>query len=194
MADSPAVGPRGSPDAARPLNDRLVCWEGQTVAVSYPDGLAPAVNFATEGLDLASGAPRHRLAVSPAGSDHPGCFDLSVGDATLLRGCTAGQAARGIVDELVRCLITDVSSGVVIHAGCVSRSGHAILLAGASGAGKSSLTAWLSSRGFDYHSDEATLLLPDAPTVTAMPRPLVIKDADAPWIADCRVRCWTSPI
>lgn len=180
MADSHAVGPRRDPDAAKPLNRRLVCWEGQTVAVSYPDELAPAIDFAADGFAPGSEPPLHSLEIRPGGES----YDLCLDDVDLQRSVTAAQAVRSLIDELVRCLITGITSGVVIHAGCLSKSGYAVLLAGGSGAGKSSLAAFLAGRSFDYRSDEATVLSPDAPMVTAMPRPIVIKDGEAHWIAD----------
>ena len=50
-----------------------------------------------------------------------------------------------------------------------------ILLPGTTGAGKSSLSAWLATKGFAYLTDECVVLRHDVPAFSALPRPLVIK-------------------
>jgi hypothetical protein len=46
-----------------------------------------------------------------------------------------------------------------IHAGCVSRNGHGVLLCGDSGAGKSSLSFACARAGWTYTTDDATYLV-----------------------------------
>jgi len=45
-----------------------------------------------------------------------------------------------------------------LHAGCVARDGHGVLLAGTSGSGKSTLTAALVRDGWDFLSDDMVFL------------------------------------
>ena len=60
---------------------------------------------------------------------------------------------------------------ISLHAACVGMNGHAIIFAGKSGSGKSSLCTAALLDGFDYFSDEYTL--PDAEgRIHAFPRPL----------------------
>jgi hypothetical protein len=61
---------------------------------------------------------------------------------------------------------------ISLHAACVSYRGHGILLAGDSGAGKSSLAYACARRGWTYISDDASSLLRsgDSPTVLGDPR------------------------
>lgn len=47
---------------------------------------------------------------------------------------------------------------VFIHAGVVARNGKAIMIPGRSYSGKTTLTAELSKRGFDYYSDEYAVI------------------------------------
>ena len=170
------------------MKTEYVTWEAQTAAISFPEDLAEPLRFLSDGIAASAGASSHHLTISPDDDGKPGRYSMSTDGVPVSTGRSAGEAVRLLIDELVRCLITDVASGVVIHAGCVSRDGLAILLPGESGAGKSSLTAWLSGHGFDYHSDEAVILLPETPAVTALPRPLVIKDANAGWISKAELR------
>jgi hypothetical protein len=55
---------------------------------------------------------------------------------------------------LAHLIFTRIRSHYLVHAGCVSRGGRGIILAGASGMGKSTLTAYLVSRGMGFLSDE----------------------------------------
>jgi len=81
-----------------------------------------------------------------------------------------------LAGEVVYALIVGLATGVVLHAGAVTRNGAAILLPGKSGAGKSCLCAWLASKGFSYITDECVVLHDDGKSFTALPRPLIIKD------------------
>jgi hypothetical protein len=62
-----------------------------------------------------------------------------------------------------------------IHAGALCHNGHALLLPGDAGHGKSTLSAGLAARGFDMLSDDTTLLVGDAPMVRCLPTGLCIK-------------------
>jgi hypothetical protein len=55
---------------------------------------------------------------------------------------------------LMYLVFTRIRSHHLVHAGCVSRAGQGILLAGSSGMGKSTLTAYLVARGMGFLSDE----------------------------------------
>lgn len=60
-----------------------------------------------------------------------------------------------------------------LHAGAVAQNGRAILLSGASGQGKSSLTTRLCELGWGYLSDEIAPLRMDADTVIPFPQAAV---------------------
>ena len=53
-----------------------------------------------------------------------------------------------------RCILAELTSHYLVHAGCVSRDGRAVVISGASGLGKSTLTAHLAARGWTLLSDE----------------------------------------
>jgi ABC-type iron transport system FetAB ATPase subunit len=48
-----------------------------------------------------------------------------------------------------------------LHAGCLARDGRAVLLAGTTGAGKSTLALALAAHGLDYLSDDLVFLRPE---------------------------------
>ena len=88
------------------------------------------------------------------------------------------------MEAVLRGLVTDLECGVALHAGAVAADGKSILIAGPTGAGKSTLTAWLVQNGFDYLTDELTVLARDGTKSPAyFARPLTIR-ADAKHVLD----------
>lgn len=53
-----------------------------------------------------------------------------------------------------RYVLQALTSHYLVHSGCVSREGRAVVISGASGLGKSTLTAHLAAAGWDLLSDE----------------------------------------
>lgn len=65
--------------------------------------------------------------------------------------------------------------GLLLHAAALTWQGRGLILPGVSGAGKTTLTAWLLSQGFDYLTDELVFVLTGADTLQAFTRPLNLK-------------------
>ena len=63
-----------------------------------------------------------------------------------------------ILWELTRLLLENTPPGVPIHAAAVTRGGRALVLAGRTHAGKSTLAAWLTHRGWGFLTDEVAVL------------------------------------
>jgi hypothetical protein len=63
---------------------------------------------------------------------------------------------------------------IAIHASSVSINGKAVLLYGGSGSGKTSLSLWLCSNGFDFLSDDVTLI--DKGTAIGFYRSVKVED------------------
>jgi hypothetical protein len=106
------------------------------------------------------------------------------GTATVIDG--AGRSTRwearnepvvALFDAIVSGLISALSSEglLAIHSGVVAQRGRAILVAGRSGRGKTTLVLGLLRRGLDLLSDELTLIGPDQRTVLAYPRGLHVR-------------------
>ncbi|HHB76536.1 MAG TPA: glycosyltransferase, partial [Desulfobulbus sp.] len=62
--------------------------------------------------------------------------------------------ANLLMGEIIYAMIDGVHSGLTLHAGAVAWKNKGIWLPGTSGAGKSSLSAWLCTQGFSYLTDE----------------------------------------
>lgn len=62
-------------------------------------------------------------------------------------------------------------SSETVHASCVSLEGHAVLIAGQSGSGKSDLALRLLDRGFELVSDDQTVIKKSGERLMAAPPP-----------------------
>jgi hypothetical protein len=68
---------------------------------------------------------------------------------------------------------------VTLHAAAVARDGRLVVLAGESGAGKTTLTLALLDAGWTYFSDDLAPVAIDTAFVHPFPKPLGVKDASA---------------
>jgi hypothetical protein len=97
------------------------------------------------------------------------------GDKICYRGSSPGELCTYLVGEIIYHLIENNSRELLIHAACLKRGDVGILLPGASGSGKSTICAWLLTRGFEYLTDELVCIDPQTFEVEAFTRPLNIK-------------------
>ena len=115
-------------------------------------------------LDISKTHGKNQYTLSDAGGD-----PLFFGDQGV-------QFASILFDHVIHHLLFSRKNGVALHAGAVSWQGRTLLLPGRSGAGKSSLTAWLTANGCSYLTDELVFLPDDGSgRVIPFPRPLCIK-------------------
>lgn len=73
-------------------------------------------------------------------------------------------------------MITKTDRYLLLHAGLSAREGKGILIAGPSGAGKTTLVAGLALRGYDYITDEMVIVEPAGAGILPFPRTLNIKE------------------
>lgn len=102
--------------------------------------------------------------------------------ATLYLGESVGDAAGVLLADITRTLVGECRAGLVLHAGLVGCRGRAILLCGGTGAGKTTLTAWLVRSGLTYASDEIALVPHGEGQAVSYPRPLSFKHAGEPML------------
>lgn len=65
--------------------------------------------------------------------------------------------------------------GLLLHAAALTWQGRGLILPGVSGTGKTTLTAWLLTQGFDYLTDELVFIPAGADTLQVFTRPLNLK-------------------
>jgi HprK-related kinase A len=89
----------------------------------------------------------------------------------------ANQAFAMLEWGLNWCVSSHCHQYLIVHAASVEKCGHALLLPGPPGSGKSTLCAGLLSRGWRLLSDELTLLEFPTANVVPLPRPVSLKNA-----------------
>jgi hypothetical protein len=168
------------PEAAEQQIERtLHQWE-QEGLIDVPSPVHPDPNIVTMTISL----PNVSVDLTvPAGAGHDlllQAFGHLVGahrppDVVIrLHGAEGGMALHGPAravsfhagDEIVpvvKALLTEIvlsrtGREIALHAACLVRRGHANLLLGQPGAGKTSLTIALAETGFDYGSDDIALI------------------------------------
>ena len=104
-----------------------------------------------------------------------GGFTLQPAGGPAETGLARDDLLNLLQEEVVHALIVDMASAVVLHAGAVSANGRAMLLAGPTGSGKTSLSAWFVAKGFRYLSDEVVALVEGGTDVVGFSRAMVVK-------------------
>lgn len=88
--------------------------------------------------------------------------------------CDTGSFLQTLMDHVIRGFVTDMSPALALHAGILVKDGRAVLVAGPTAAGKSSLVAWFVDNGFKYLSDEIAILDGNG-ELTGLRRGIVLK-------------------
>jgi hypothetical protein len=96
-------------------------------------------------------------------------------DVMLYRGRSESLVATIFLERVLDHLIRACTNGILLHAAAVARDGKALLLAGKTGAGKTTLATWLVRRGFDYLTDELLCIDTQAMSANGFARPLHVK-------------------
>jgi hypothetical protein len=77
-----------------------------------------------------------------------------------------------------------------LHAACIGRGGHAVLLMGASGAGKSTVTLQSLIAGFDMIAEDSVFVAPQTLRATGLANFLHLRPESLRWIARTRDATW----
>jgi hypothetical protein len=155
-------------------------------------GEVPAVvadelsDLADQRLHLDPDAPTVSLHAS-RGEDRSWHVEPSAPDDLGIGPVAAGADDIDLLDALVgrlnRVAFHVDPARLHLHAAAVELDGAGILLAGASGSGKSTVTVELLRRGAAYLTDECVTVLPDSSTVFAYPKPITLKAGSLEWVA-----------
>lgn len=151
-------------------------FHDQTVDLHFPLGLKTEIDALFRHCIDDSSVGRFPILVGENGDN---LFSVRSSELNA-QNLTEGDFATFLMEAVVHDLVYRMQSAVALHAGAVSdANGNAILIAGGSGVGKSSLTAWLIERGFQYLSDEVVALVNEQDKVVGFPRSLVLKPGAA---------------
>ncbi len=92
------------------------------------------------------------------------------------------------------CVANHMHQYLILHAAVLERNGNVVIMPGSPGAGKSTLCAALSTRGWRLLSDELTLVNRTDITVAPLPRPVSLKNASIDIIKNYAPECVIGPI
>lgn len=104
---------------------------------------------------------------------------LFCGCTCLYRGDSVGTGAHLLLQAALDSLIGKSAGGLVIHAALLGRGNAGVLLPGATGSGKTMLSAWFALRGLDHLSDEACYLADAESLAESFARPFCFR---GPWV------------
>jgi hypothetical protein len=161
---------------------RIVSFGGSSVAIecdAAPDSLPARI------VDLLFSGMPERDHARPRVTFHIGldaesrCLTLRRDELLLYQSESVARLAILLINRVTEQLVTECTQGLLIHAAALAR-GRAVILPGRTGAGKTTLAAWLTKAGFDYLSDELVYIPDGELTVQPFPRPLAVKTAGLP--------------
>ena len=146
----------------------------QQINLRYPRSLEQDIRLLFGSIrcgENANSKSAKRIAITEQGD---GQFLLS-GAGASVGGLGRADILNFLIERVVHALIVDMTSAPVLHAGAVMRHGRSLLVAGASGTGKSSLVAWLVDRGCSYLTDEACVVDNANRSILGLARALLVK-------------------
>ena len=131
---------------------KTLAFADRGIEIQYPFHYADTIDFLFSGIRRPdTNSIDHVFAVEQNGSGDW----LLVKDGRDVGNTDTGPAmANLLMGEVIYAMIDGVHSGITLHGAAVAYGSKGIWLPGVSGAGKSSLTAWLVARGCTYLTDE----------------------------------------
>ncbi len=156
---------------------RRVCFAGSSVQIDYDSEVGERiVEFLYADVsDKADVEPHVSLRISTRSDDEPASLSVFLGDKRLYHGTSVGALANRLVGETIYHIADKSDGGLVLHAAAVSRDGVGMMLPGQTGAGKTTLSAWLIHSGMNYLTDELVYVAQGSSALHAFTRPLNIK-------------------
>lgn len=97
----------------------------------------------------------------------------------LLSGAGRDRVVLELIQDLTSRLIGPNQRQLLFHAGCLARKGRGVMLCGRTGAGKSTLAAWLADLGLGYLGEEVAAVDPVSGRMTGLPRCITLKGESA---------------
>lgn len=148
--------------------------EEQVVEIGFNNQFSSdLVHFLFQDLSLQNSIPpKAKFDVVAAGNKPT--LSLWQDDKRLYFGDSLYKLAYILINEVIYHCVRNNKTHLAIHAGSVCKDNQGVLFPGNSGAGKSSLTAWLTTKGCGYLSDELVLLSTSG-RITPFTRPISFK-------------------
>jgi hypothetical protein len=157
---------------------RLIAFGGSVVAVEHTgERVAAVVDFLCRHLPTAADREARPATVLQVVA-RDGALKLFHDDELAYTGDDDARLAEVLLGKLGHQLAYYSRGGLLFHAGVLERGGRGVLLPGAIGAGKTTLTTWLALTGLAdlaYLSDEMAFFARQSSAMHAYTRPLNVK-------------------
>jgi hypothetical protein len=159
------------------VKTRWISFAGRTISIEYDTQAAKVIEFLYQHVPADEQTEPHvnyRLLCDA------GRFSLYRGESLIFKGNSEAALAGQLLGDTGYHLADQSTAGLFFHAAGLAWQGKGLLIPGSSGAGKTTLTAWLLSRGFQYLSDEFVFIPHESTTMHAFTRPLNLKRPSRP--------------
>jgi hypothetical protein len=158
------------------METRLITYAGNTLAIEYSgDLLARIVDFLYQHIPAEEDTPprlTYRL-LSEEGTER---LALYRDDTVLYSGESEAVLAELLLSDTCHHLAAHSRGGLLFHAAGLAWAGQGLLLPGGIGGGKSTLAAWLVTKGWDYLTDELVFVPEGTEAMQTFTRPLNLKN------------------
>ena len=157
------------------LASRGVAFGGSTVRIEYSGRLAEeVVSFLFRSAEPTYAEPAQgTFRIEQGAGDQ--VLTVSSPGGIAYTGDDAGAAAHALQDVASYALSAGSTGGLLLHAAAVALNGRGVVLPGKTGSGKTTLTAHLVRRGYQYLTDELVFLREGGLAMRGCPRPLNVK-------------------
>jgi hypothetical protein len=153
---------------------RIISFGGSAVAVEYAGPRTAAlVDFLYR--HVPPGSDVEPCVTYRVECDVPGKITLYRNGAPVYEGDSEATAADLLLGLTCFHLTDHSHGGLLFHAAALAWQGRGLMLPGQIGAGKTTLAAWLVTKGCDYLTDELVFMPDGAQTMQAFSRPLNLK-------------------
>ena len=161
-------------------DDDLYCFAGHLIGVAADDEevRCDVRRVYRHALLSAPAEPDQRLVIKVQ-NGHFHLHRWRRGEENLALSSLRAPSLRVVEEEINNAALEGLNEYLLIHGGAVAADGEAVLLPGASGCGKSSLTAKLVSVGLGFLTDELTILAPTTAMVHPFPKAITLKGRSA---------------
>ncbi len=155
---------------------RTLNFAGSCLKLEYSDDKpARVVDFLYRDVNPNGNTPPHLTYKIHLDTDDPTQLCAQREDKQIYRGDSPAILADRLLGDTCHNLADKSVGGLLFHAAALDYKGNGLIMPGTMGAGKTTLTAWLLTKGFNYLSDELVFIANGENTVEAFPRPLNLK-------------------
>jgi hypothetical protein len=145
------------------------------VVITADDLAAPLLNRMFGDFSLEAHSTSNDPDISVAVRHDGDGFSVTFDDGRPRRGLSRERMLDIVIGRMNRLAVDHAGDRLSLHAAVMCRGENALLIAGDTGAGKSTAALGLMRRGWEYVTDEIAWVAPDARSVTGLGKPLTVK-------------------